>query len=265
MKRTPDRSEQYSPNFTLDDVEGLSLGGISEQYGTEGLLARLDATFERVGFDDNELVQRCVQLGFRLHAHDKRTNGQYNDHLMRVMLRLIEEFDLADPNLVAAAALHDAIEDHPRELVKILTGEDVDDIATARIKAYDAVADFAGEEIARIVWGATTPIRQAGENKNNAYIEHSENVAAATPEVRAVKLSDFIDNACGNHATIGPKQKKLDEKYLPVYLIHMQSLYAPDSLIVGEAREKAAEHLLTGYQRAKQRLDQHTARLHIVE
>ena len=74
------------------------------------------------------------------------------------------------------------------------------------------------------------------------------------PKGRVLKLADFIDNAVGNHATIGAKQCKLDEKYIDQYRTHMIGLFLPDSLIIGKERDQALQTLLLGHARALGRL-----------
>ena len=100
-------------SITPDHDRGLSLGRVTEEFGTIGLYTRTVDTFEQHGLDKNNLVQLSFQLGLALHADDYRTNGHYTDHLMRVTLHMIEDFGITDPNLIAAGPLHDSFEDHP--------------------------------------------------------------------------------------------------------------------------------------------------------
>jgi len=87
-----------------------------------------------------------------------------------------------------------------------------------------------------------------------AYAKHTMDVVLKSPKGRVLKLADFVDNAAGNHATIGDKQRKLDEKYIEQYRIHMMGLFLPDSLIIGEERQKALRLLSKGHARALGRL-----------
>ena len=240
--------------ITPDDVRGLSLGKLTERFGTIGIYTRLMDTLERTGFDNNELVQLSLQLGLTLHANDTRTNGHYTDHLMRVTLRMLEDFNIRDPNLIASGPLHDVFEDHPRDLVLALTGEKPVDQSAARKLGCDILSRLTNPEVAEIVHVVTNPEVKPGQNKIAVYSEHTTDIVMNSPKGRVLKLADFGDNAAGNHATIGEKQHQLDEKYVEQYRIHMMGLFLPDSLIVGEERQSALRLLSKGHARALGRL-----------
>jgi len=243
-----------SSSLTPDHVRGLSLGALTEQYGTIGLYTRLIDTLERKGLGDNELVQLSLQLGLALHANDFRTNGHYTDHLMRVTLRMLEDFNIQDPNLIAAGPLHDTFEDHPRDLILALTGEKITDRNVALSLGRQTLASLTNEEVADIVWAVTNPIVELGEDKLEIYAEHTTQLVLHKPKPRVLKLADFDDNAVGNHATIGEKQRKLDEKYIRLYRIHKMGLFLPNSLIKGKERTQALHLLSKGHARALGRL-----------
>jgi hypothetical protein len=241
-------------SITPDHVRGLSLGRVTEEFGTIGLYARTVDTFERYGFDNNDLVLTGLQLGLTLHTDDYRTNGHYTDHLMRVTLRMIEDFGIRDPNLIAAGPLHDAFEDHPRDLVLALTGEKPDSREEARRIGHEVLAALTNEEVVSIIETVTNPPVPEGGNKLEVYTEHTRRLVLKSPKGRVLKLADFIDNAGGNHATLGEKQRKLDEKYVHQFRIHRMGLFLPDSLIKGKERQEALHMLSKGHARALGRL-----------
>jgi len=241
-------------SITPDHVRGLSLGQITEEFGTIGLYARTVDTLERYGFTDNELIQLSLQLGLALHADDYRTNGHYTDHLMRVTLRMIEDFGIRDPNLIAAGPLHDVFEDHPRDLVLALTGEKPDNREEALKIGRTVLASITNEEVVHIIETVTNPQVLEGEDKLEVYTDHTRALVLGSPKGRVLKASDFIDNASGNHATLGEKQRKLDEKYLRQYRIHKMGLFLPDSIITGKERQTALHLLSKGHARALGRL-----------
>lgn len=251
---TPRKLDPIS--ITPDDVRGLSLGRVTEEFGTIGLYTRTIDTFERYGLGDNDLIQLSLQLGLMLHADDYRTNGHYTDHLMRVTLHMIEDFGIRDPSLIAAGPLHDAFEDHPHDLVFALTGERVDDAdeTTARKIGSEALAALTNEDVVNIISAVTNPPIPHGANKLDVYTQHTNNLVLNSPKGRVLKLSDFIDNAGGNHATVGEKQRKLDEKYIRQFRTHMMGLFMPSSLIVGSERREALRMLSKGHARALGRL-----------
>lgn len=241
-------------SITPEHVRGLSLGKISEEFGTIGLYARMVDTLEKYGFAENELIQTSLQLGLTLHADDYRTNGHYNDHLMRVTLHMIEDFGIRDPNLIAAGPLHDTFEDHPRDLVLALTGEKPSTRLEARQIGREVLTRLTNEEVVYIVETVTNPEVPEGADKLEVYTEHTYDLVMNHPKPRVLKLGDFEDNAGGNHATLGDKQRRLDEKYIRQYRIHKMGLFLPDSLITGKERQVALHMLSKGHARAMGRL-----------
>lgn len=241
-------------SITPDHVRGLSLGKVTEEFGTIGLYARMVDTLESSGLKDSEVIQLGLHLGLALHADDYRTNGHYTDHLMRVTLRMIEDFNVRDPNLIAAGPLHDSFEDHPRDLVFALTGEKPENRNEALLIARDVLASITNPEVVDIISTVTNPPVPDGANKLDVYTDHTRDLVLHSPKGRVLKLADFIDNAGGNHATIGEKQRKLDEKYVRQFRIHKMGLFLPDSILVGSERREALHMLSKGHMRALGRL-----------
>jgi len=241
---------------TPAQVRGLSLEEVTERHGTMGLYTRTLDTLDHIGFDeaDDDLIQRSLELGIQMHSRQKRTNGHYADHLMRVTLHLLEDLDIRDPNLIAAAPLHDTFEDHPRDLAGRLTGTKPDTVRLARPIAYNALAAYTNLEVVSIVEAVTNPPVPEGKTKLEVYTEHTRQLVKSSQKGRVLKLADFIDNAVGNHTTIGEKRQKLDRKYLGQYAIHRSGLFLEDTLITGIARERACTMLDEGYLRAMDRL-----------
>lgn len=243
-----------STPITPEQVRGLSLGKLTEQYATLGLYTRIVDTLEREGFGENELVQLSLHLGLALHFNDVRTNGRYTDHLMRVTLHMLEDFNIKDPNLIAAGPLHDVFEDHPFDLALALTGERLLGIAAARTVGRRALMQLTNPEVVDIISSVTNPDVPPDENKQTIYTEHTTNLVLSQSKGRVLKLADFVDNACGNHATIGDLQHKLDLKYIDQYRTHMMGLFLPDSLITGKERQKVLHTLSVGHARSLGRL-----------
>jgi GTP diphosphokinase / guanosine-3',5'-bis(diphosphate) 3'-diphosphatase len=76
------------------------------------------------------LVLKAADAAARWHVHQRRkgpAEEPYINHLVEVAMLVAEATGGADPNLVIAALLHDAIEDCevPKELISETFGEDV--------------------------------------------------------------------------------------------------------------------------------------------
>lgn len=240
--------------LTAEHVRGLPLHTVTDDYGTLGLMLRLDDTLAQNDLVEIPEVAWSVQFGLTLHANDTRTNGHYTDHLIRVTLRTIEHYGVTDPGIVAGCMLHDGPEDHAKQIVYILTKQKIDDETKARSLSFELIDRYAGSETAELVEAVTNPLIKPGEDKLTVYRNHTEKLVDKSPKARVAKLSDFTDNAVGNHYTLGPKQIELDRKYLDLFQIHRAGLFMPDSLIIDSERDYALQQLAKGQARALARI-----------
>jgi (p)ppGpp synthase/HD superfamily hydrolase len=120
------------------------------------------------------LVLKAADAAARWHVHQRRkgpAEEPYINHLVEVAMLVAEATGGADPNLVIAALLHDAIEDCgvPRELISEVFGEDV----------------------ASIVAEATD---DKSFPKSERKIKQIETASAKSPRAKMLKLADKTSN-----------------------------------------------------------------------
>jgi (p)ppGpp synthase/HD superfamily hydrolase len=123
--------------------------------------------------DDNDIVFRAASFAARAHRHQLRKDGEtpYFSHPVRVCLVVRHVFGFDDPKMLAAALLHDTIED---------TTTDFDDL----------VKEF-GPEVARWVAALTKDSRLPEAEREEAY---GRQIAASEWQAKAIKLADIYDN-----------------------------------------------------------------------
>ncbi|MDB5308658.1 MAG: rsh [Gemmataceae bacterium] len=123
--------------------------------------------------DPNEIVFEAAGFAARAHRHQLRKDREtpYVSHVFRVCLVVRQVFGFDDPRMLAAALLHDTIED---------TATDCDDI----IERF-------GPDVARWVAALTKDMRLPHDEREEAY---SRTLAAADWQVKACKLADIYDN-----------------------------------------------------------------------
>ncbi|WP_186629433.1 HD domain-containing protein [Rhodococcus sp. BP22] len=175
---------------------------------------------------DQPLVQSAMGLASQAHRDQTRpgqngTAEPYIAHPLRNTLRLIR-FNCRDEEVLAAAVLHDTVEDQPVRLVELMDG---DHSASPPAEATRLLATLFNTTVSDTVWAVTNPPRPAGlskEQKNTAYVEHVKAVIA-DPRVFLVKVTDFIDNAGSLSAlTDLDKRNRLRAKYAPLVPIFQQ-------------------------------------------
>ncbi|QCB52011.1 HD domain-containing protein [Rhodococcus sp. PAMC28707] len=175
---------------------------------------------------DRPLLQTAMGLASQAHRDQIRpgengTAEPYITHPLRNTLRLIR-FNCRDEEVLAAAVLHDTVEDQPVRLVELMDG---DHSASPPAEATRLLAAHFNTTVSDTVWAVTNPPRPAGlskEQKNTAYVEHVKAVIA-DPRAFLVKVTDFIDNAGSLSAlTDLDKRNRLRAKYAPLVPIFQQ-------------------------------------------
>ncbi len=142
-------------------------------------------------------------LSFAVSAHQdqRRKSGEaYVSHPLQVAKILVEELEIHDPELLAAAVLHDTVEDVPEvttEVIGEIFGKNIEIIVDACTK----IANFAG-------------------NKQTFYkLVHRKlfSGAAAHLEVLLVKLADRLHNLRTMASMPKDKRQKIADETLDIY------------------------------------------------
>ena len=203
----------------LQLVTVMPLHAVTAMYGEQGLRARFAAEMER--FPDpagREQAARALQLAGDLHAGDRRQREPYVNHLLRVALRIICHYGVDDIDVICAALLHDAVEDHADGLA-----------AGGLAGAVAALAASFGPLAAGLVDAVTNPDWVPGVDRDQQYRAHVADSLAASPWARVIKASDFTDNGVGLIHTSGPKAVRLAGKYAPLVPVLASLIARPDT------------------------------------
>lgn len=118
----------------------------------------------------DELEQRACEFAKRAHAGQEYGGGDFHEnHLARVVATL-RRFGAADPVLLAAAWLHDTVED-------------------THVTMAEVGAEF-GDDVADLVWRLTD---EAGPNRKERH-RRTHLKIRGRPEAVRIKLADRIAN-----------------------------------------------------------------------
>lgn len=144
-------------------------------------------------FAPADLPFEAAAFAARAHLHQTRKDGRtpYVSHVFRVCLVVRHTFGFDDPRILAAALLHDTIED---------TATDCDDI----IERF-------GPDVARWVAALTKDMRLPHDTREAAY---AKALAEADWQVKALKLADLFDNlGDSKHLTPGGRRKTAEKTH----------------------------------------------------
>jgi len=220
-------------------LAAMPLHAITAMHGEAGLRERF--AMEIAGFPDTDQqrLEQALDLAARLHAADRRQREPYLNHLLRVAIRIIVYYGVRDTDVVCAALLHDAVEDHVTDLVPGGGQQD----------ALKVIAAHFGDRVADLVAAVTNPEYKSGRDKHEQYREHLAASLDACPWARVIKASDFTDNGVGLIHTTGSKLGKLARKYAPLVPALKEFILRPDTPLNDEAKT----HIIGQLDRAQQR------------
>ena len=138
---------------------------------------------------DPHLWQKAASVAARFHAAQMRKDGRtpYVSHPFRVAMVVRDVFEVADEVVLAAALLHDVIED---------TTADYEDVSRA-----------CGTEVADLVVTLTKDMRLPEKEREPDY---DRALRAADRRAKLIKLADVYDNLCDGAQ--GPHRKGSLEK-----------------------------------------------------
>jgi len=213
----------------------MPLHAITSVRGEVGLRERLTLEIAAFPAADRERVEQALRLASRLHAADWRQREPYVNHVLRVAIRIISHYRVSDADVVCAALLHDAVEDHAGELAS----------RGGQSEALMVLAGHFGQRVVGLVAAVTNPRWQPGRDEHEQYREHVAASLEASPWARVIKASDFTDNAVGLIHTTGPKLDKLASKYAPLVPVLRELILRPDTPLDADVKEHIAAQLDT--------------------
>jgi hypothetical protein len=220
-------------------LAAMPLHAITAVYGEEGLRERFRLEIERFADDERQRIEEALALAAELHSGDRRQSEPYVNHLLRVATRIICYYRVDDPDVVCAALLHDAVEDHPGDLAP----------GGGQEEALAVLAGRFGTKVAQLVAAVTNPEREAGRDRNQQYREHVAESLLAHPLARVIKASDFTDNGVGLIHTTGPLLGRLAAKYAPLVPVLEELIARSDTPLSAEVKA----HILGQFEAARQR------------
>ncbi|MFZ5765901.1 MAG: RelA/SpoT family protein [Thermodesulfobacteriota bacterium] len=147
------------------------------------------------------LFWKALSFSVDAHQNQKRKSGEaYVSHPCQVALILVDELGVMDPATLAAAMLHDTIEDVP-------------EVTT------DLISSLFGKHVAAIVDGCTKISHFSGDRQTFYKLVHRKifSGAASRIEIMLIKLADRLHNLRTMASMPKHKRQKIADETLNVY------------------------------------------------
>jgi (p)ppGpp synthase/HD superfamily hydrolase len=217
----------------------MPLHAITEVYGEPGLRERFLLELDSFRAAERDQLVEALDLAARLHAEDRRVREPYLNHLLRVAIRIIRYYGVRDVDVLVAALLHDAVEDHPAEL-GMLSGGTHAELTEA------AVAELArrfNPRVAELVRSVTNPEYDPARDRHEQYRAHVAASLERDPWARVIKVSDFTDNGVGVVHTTPDKAFSSATKYRPLVPKLRELVGRPDTPLSLAAKDHILDQL----------------------
>jgi (p)ppGpp synthase/HD superfamily hydrolase len=218
----------------------MPLHAITEVYGEAGLRDRFALELEEFAPADRARLSEALDLAARLHADDRRVREPYLNHLLRVALRIMRYYAVRDVDVLTAALLHDAVEDHPAELAGLDPGGSHEELTEA---AITELARRFNPRVAELVRSVTNPEYDPERDRDEQYRMHVAESLERDPWARVIKVSDFTDNGVGVIHTTYDKAYRSATKYRPLVPTLRELVGRPDTPLSTPAREHILDQL----------------------
>lgn len=211
----------------------MPLHAITEVRGVDGLLERFAQEIDSFPPDLRARIEEALALAARLHQHQRRVREPYLNHLLRVTIRIIHYYGVTDVDVIIAALLHDAVEDHPFELAGLPATEG----SPPTEEALAVLRERFGSRVAELVAAVTNPVYTSDRDHHVQYREHVQESLETNPWARIIKISDFTDNGVGVIHTVGPKVASAARKYRPMVPIFRDLVTRADTPLDDPVRQ----------------------------
>jgi (p)ppGpp synthase/HD superfamily hydrolase len=218
----------------------MPLHAITEAYGEAGLRDRFRLELETFPPADRAQLEEALAQAARLHAGDRRIREPYLNHLLRVAIRIIRYYGIRDVDVLIAALLHDAVEDHPAELAGLpptCSHAELTDAAVAEL------ARRFNPRVAELVRSVTNPEYDPARDRHEQYRAHVADSLERDPWARVIKVSDFTDNGVGVIHTSKEKARSSATKYRPLVPKLRELVGRPDTPLSIEAKDHILDQL----------------------
>ncbi len=220
-------------------LKSMPLHAVTEVYGEAGLRDRFRLEAERFTPAEQTRLAAALDLAGTLHRDDRRVREPYLNHLLRVAIRIICYYSVTDVDVIVAALLHDAVEDHPAELA----GRDGGSHTELTEAAIAELARRFNPRVAELVRSVTNPEYDPERDRNEQYRMHVTESLERDPWARVIKVSDFTDNGVGVIHTTYEKAHRSATKYRPLVPALRELVGRPDTPLATPAREHILDQL----------------------
>jgi (p)ppGpp synthase/HD superfamily hydrolase len=217
----------------------MPLHAITEVYGEPGLRERFALELADFPPADRARLEEALRLAATLHADDRRVREPYLNHCLRVAIRIMRYYAVRDVDVLIAALLHDAVEDHPAELAGRDSG-------THTELTEGAIAELArrfNPRVSELVRSVTNPEYDPDRDRDEQYRMHVTESLERDPWARVIKVSDFTDNGVGVIHTTYEKAYRSATKYRPLVPTLRELVGRPDTPLSTPAREHILDQL----------------------
>jgi len=254
-------------NALMDQLEsGIDVNAVNGEgfEKTQKLLGMLDEAVERLDLDEEgkRLIEFAKRIAIAFHVEDVRASGEpYLNHVLNVALRVLVDFKEKDPNVIAAALIHDVVEDHEAEVTMQVGPSKTGSDRRRSLAATWVTLNIRISRLVNLLSKEPTNVNEelsaleAEEVKISSYLTYVEKVASS-PQAFMIKVADLMDNALNLSSVKDHKWRFwLSRKYLPVLQFVSNRLMEEDITIDQDIKNNINSQFLSAATEAQEFID----------
>ncbi len=239
----------------------LSLEEITERWGEQGLREQFAFEAKRFSGEDSAFIDGALELATFLHDGEQRVREPYINHVLRVTLRILQDSEFADIDVIVAAILHDTVENHHNKLIQDENQESFDsptyELEMLHAMALDILQSMFNERVARLVNILTNPPLDPAMPRGERHELYRANVLqklASHPDARIIKACDVLDNTADLELILAKNPLKataLAKKYEPMLRELAEIVGQADTPLSGQAKLNVQQQLANSAERCR--------------
>lgn len=210
-----------------DESEGIVqvINPVEEKYEKQDLENRASFLKRLEGMPREVIstIDFAYDLGKEAHRPQRRDTGErYFEHLRAVVLILIDECKMKDPDLITAALLHDSVED------SAIFGNATQAYSKWKEVAHFRLSKVFNSQVAEMVITLTKPKVDGQElkTKDEAHHLYIENLSNAPAKIILAKMADRLHNLRSLPGITPEKQRRIVAETKEIYFPLFQKVLA---------------------------------------
>lgn len=227
---------QDPSDYSDKQITDMTLHELTDILGGDGLGRRFNLEAAKFAPQEQAQMEKAFNWAMKFHTKPTRYWEPATNHLIRVAIRIMRDYEVTDTNVITAALLYDIVDKHSKEITK-------NPEATAD-EALALLAEEFGPDVSGLVSTITNPEFDPDRDELRQYKQYVATILRDDdPRVRIIKVSVFTDNANGLIHMPSEGSINRAKVYAALVPVYEEAISEPDTPLTGGARAHIIKEL----------------------